>query len=76
VRVEFCLFQPVSLKRRQENARADVKIFCEIDDFCKQFQQWENGKVLPNPDRKRQRECSLVVSKIININIFNYYNTN
>ena len=44
-----------------------VEIFCEIDDFCKQFKQKQNCKVLPNPNRVRQRECCLAISEIMTI---------
>lgn len=44
-----------------------VEIFCEIDDFCKQFKQWQNGRILPNPDRQRQRECNLAASEVMTI---------
>jgi hypothetical protein len=29
-----------------------VKIFCEIDDFCKHFFNNQQAKILPNPKRK------------------------
>ena len=44
-----------------------VEIFCDIDDFCKVFYRQQSLKLLPNPDRKRKRECNLTVSEIMTI---------
>lgn len=44
-----------------------VEIFCEIDDFCKHFKHWENGRTLPLANRQRQRSCSMAVSEIMTI---------
>jgi hypothetical protein len=44
-----------------------VEIFCDIDDFCKHWLQGANDKMLPNPQRKRQRQCRLSVSEIMTI---------
>lgn len=43
------------------------EIFCLIDDFCKQFEQAQQSKLLPNPARKRKRSCSLSISEIMTI---------
>lgn len=29
------------------------ELYCLIDDFCKQFQDHENSRLLPNLNRKR-----------------------
>lgn len=43
-----------------------TEIFCQIDDFCKQFEQagkhWLSG-----PDKKRNRPCSVSLSEIMTI---------
>lgn len=44
-----------------------VEIFCEIDDFCKQFLHHQQAKILPNPNRKRRRECRMSTSEIMTI---------
>jgi hypothetical protein len=44
-----------------------VEIFCDIDDFCKHWLQENHGKVLPNPTRKRRRQCRLSMSEIMAI---------
>jgi hypothetical protein len=44
-----------------------VEIFCDIDDFCKHWLQENHGKVLPNPTRKRRRQCRLSMSEIMTI---------
>jgi len=46
-----------------------TEIFCDIDDFCKQFLQWQCSRMLPLPDRKRYRECRLAMSEIVTITI-------
>ena len=54
-----------------------VEIFCFIDDFCKLFNQSQTF-ILPNPDRKRARPCSLSLSEIMIILIvfqFSHYRT-
>jgi hypothetical protein len=42
-------------------------IFCDIDDFYKQHLSDGNNKILPNPERRRQREGSMSVSEIMTI---------
>lgn len=44
-----------------------VEIFCDIDDFCKCWLSGSNDKLLPNPERKRQRSCRLSLSEIMTI---------
>jgi len=44
-----------------------VGIFCYISDFCKDFQKKGLEKVLPNPHRKRSRECSMPMAEIMTI---------
>ena len=43
------------------------EIFCLIDDFCKQFEEHQNLKLLPNSNRLRRRPCSLSISEIMTI---------
>lgn len=42
-------------------------IFCEIDDFCKEFYQNQSYRILPNPNRKRIRYCKMASSEIMTI---------
>jgi len=42
-------------------------IFCEIDDFCKEYYTKESQYVLPNPERQRIRPCRLSASEIMTI---------
>lgn len=44
-----------------------VDIFCEIDDFCKCWLRERKQRVLPNPERKRERLCRLHLSEIMTI---------
>lgn len=44
-----------------------VEIFCEIDDFCKCWIEAQQERVLPNPERKRNRLCRLSKSEIMTI---------
>lgn len=44
-----------------------VEIFCDIDDFCKDFYSKTNPKLLPNPNRKRNKTCRMSASEIITI---------
>ena len=53
------------------------EIFCFIDDFCKCFQQHQ-GRLLPNPNRKRNKPCQLTVAEIMTILVlfqFSHYRT-
>lgn len=54
------------------------EIFCVIDDFCKSFEKEQSKRLLPKPDRKRNKECRLSLSEIIMILImfhFSHYRT-
>lgn len=61
-----------------------TRIFCEIDDFCKELNQYTAGKFLPSQTTKRGPACCLSDSEIMTILIFfqssrwrdfkNYYN--
>lgn len=42
-------------------------IFCEIDDFCKEFYQNQSYRILPNPNRQRIRYCKMASSEIMTI---------
>ena len=44
-----------------------VEIFCEIDDFCKEFHRNESEYLLPNSNRKRIRHCRMASSEIMTI---------
>ncbi len=44
-----------------------VEIFCDIDDFCKQWFDKISPYLLPNPNRKRQRLCRMSASEIMTI---------
>jgi Transposase DDE domain len=44
-----------------------TEIFCDIDDFCKQYLHKNSVYLLPNPNRKRDRESTLSISEIMTI---------
>lgn len=44
-----------------------TRIFCEIDDFCKEFNQYTMGKFLPSKTNKRGPACCLNESEIMTI---------
>jgi hypothetical protein len=45
-----------------------VSIFCEIDDFCKELDNYLSGKLLTGPSKsQRGPECSLSISEIMTI---------
>jgi hypothetical protein len=44
-----------------------VEIFCEIDDFCQAYFLHTNQRILPNPNRQRQRSCRLHISEIMTL---------
>nr|WP_115712699.1 hypothetical protein [Legionella sainthelensi] len=44
-----------------------VEIFCDIDDFCKQWFKETFPYLLPTPNRKRQRACKMSASEIMTI---------
>lgn len=39
-------------------------LFCCLDDFCKVYEQWERGKVIPAPGR-RHRPGKLCLSEML-----------
>ena len=45
-----------------------TRIFCEIDDFCKELKQYTQQKLLPGPVTETQRgpTCKLALSEIMN----------
>ena len=43
------------------------EIFCLMDDFCKHFEHTQKSWLLPNPNRKRKKPCSLCLSEIMTI---------
>lgn len=45
------------------------EIFCDIDDFCKDFFKKESAHILPNPLRQRDRHSQMSVSEIATINV-------
>jgi len=61
-----------------------TRIFCEVDDFCKELNRYTMGKFLPSPTTRRGPACSLSDSEIMMILILfqssrfrdfkNYYN--
>jgi hypothetical protein len=42
-----------------------VEIFCDIDDFCKEYFHNNATNLLPNPERIRYKPCTMSVSEII-----------
>lgn len=44
-----------------------TEIFCDIDDFCKQYLKQNSVYLLPNPNRKRDRESQMSMSEIMTI---------
>ena len=61
-----------------------TRIFCEIDDFCKELNRYAKGKFLPAQSSKKGPSCCLRDSEIMTILILfqssrwrdfkNYYN--
>src|SRR3990167_2483943 len=41
-----------------------TEIFCDIDDFCKDYLKNQSSFLLPNPERKRDREMQMSLSEI------------
>lgn len=41
-----------------------TEIFCDIDDFCKDYLKNQSKYLLPNPNRKRDREMQMSLSEI------------
>lgn len=45
-----------------------IRIFCEIDDFCKELDKYSQHKLLTGPTQgKRGPACSLAISEIMTI---------
>src|SRR5438477_2679146 len=44
-----------------------TEIFCDIDDFCKDFLKKQSTYLLPNPHQKRERKCQMSLSEIMTI---------
>ena len=44
-----------------------TEIFCLIDDFCKHFDQAQSKYILPNPNRKRNKCCTIGLSELMTI---------
>ena len=44
-----------------------VEIFCDIDDFCKEWFQESSIYLLPSPNRRRRRSCRMSASEIMTI---------
>ena len=44
-----------------------TEIICDIDDFCKDYFKNQTKYILPNPDRKRDREMQMSLSEIATI---------
>jgi Transposase DDE domain len=50
-----------------------TRIFCQVDDFCKELNQYSQNKLLPSPDgngKHRGPQCCLSDSEIMTILIF------
>ena len=50
-----------------------VKIFCQIDDFCKEFEKQFKKNVLTTGNNLRKRSFKLSLSEIMTISIFYHY---
>lgn len=46
-------------------------IFYLVDNFCKEYQKWEQSKLIPS-DKKRDRACSLSLSELLTIVLYFY----
>src|SRR3989338_10677109 len=44
-----------------------TEIFCDIDDFCKQYLKQRSAYLLPNPNRQRERKTAMSMSEIMTI---------
>jgi hypothetical protein len=44
-----------------------TEIFCDIDDFCKQYLKQRSVYLLPNPNRQRERKTAMSMSEIMTI---------
>lgn len=47
-----------------------IEIFCEIDDFCKQFNKEIDKNLLTNGNGQRKRAISLTLSEIMTIIVY------
>jgi hypothetical protein len=47
-----------------------IKIFCEIDDFCKQFEQQFKTRLLAGGTGQRNRSCGLRASEVMTISVY------
>ena len=47
-----------------------IRIFCEVDDFCKQFDKNFNSRLLTDGNGKRIRSFNLTISEIMTICIY------
>ena len=47
-----------------------IKIFCEIDDFCKLFEKQFNTRLLAGGKGQRNRSCSLLASEVMTICVY------
>jgi hypothetical protein len=62
-------FLPASKEIRMDMNQL-TGIFCQVDDFCKELNQYTAGKLLPSPSgvaRKRGPACCLDDSEIMTI---------
>ena len=50
-----------------------TKIFCEVDDFCKKFEEELGKRVLTEGKNKRKRKFKLALSEILTIIIYFHY---
>lgn len=50
-----------------------IEIFCQIDDFCKQFKKYFNKNILTIGNNLRKRAFALSISEIITISIYYHY---
>lgn len=47
-----------------------AQIFCEVDDFCKQFEPEWQRKMITHREKKRNKPCTLTMSEIMTIEIW------
>ena len=50
-----------------------VTIFCEIDDFCKEFEKQFDGKLLSAGRMLRKRSFTMTMSEIMTISIYYHF---
>ena len=46
------------------------KLFCDVDDFCKEFEKAWEQELLSGGERKRHREFNLCLSEVMTIIIY------